>query len=52
MGIENLIESYGAFGVSVIILFQIMRVEMRILKIEIKIDGYDKRLKRLEDYHR
>ena len=52
MSIEQLIESYGAFGVSVIILFQIMRVEMRILKIELKIDAYDDRLKTLEGYHK
>lgn len=52
MMIEHLIESYGTFAVSVIILFQIMRVETRILKIEFKIDAYDDRLKTLEGYHK
>ena len=52
MGIEHIIESYGAFSVSVIILFQIIRVETRILKIEFKIDAYDERLRTLEGYHK
>lgn len=52
MSIETLIETYGTFGVSVIILFQIMRVETRILKLEFKIDAYDERLKTLEGYHK
>ena len=50
--IETLIETYGAFGISIIILFQVMRIETRILKIEFKIDGYDERLKTLEGYHK
>lgn len=52
MGIEQLIESYGTFGICVIIFFQILRVETRILKLEMKLDSYDEKLKVLESYHR
>lgn len=50
--IQSIIESYGTFGLCVIIFFQIMRVETRILKLEFKIDAYDDRLKRLEGFHK
>lgn len=45
---EVLIQQYGALGVGIVILFQIFNVQTRILKIEMKLDNYDERLKKVE----
>ena len=45
---EILIQQYGALGIVIVILFQIFNVQARILKIEMKLDNYEERLKALE----
>lgn len=45
---EILLQQYGALGVGLIILFQIFNVQARILKLEVKLDNFDERLKNIE----
>lgn len=45
---ETLIQQYGAFGCCLVIIFQIISLNARILKIEMKIDNYEERIKKLE----
>lgn len=46
---ESLIQEYGALGLSLIIMFQIFNVQMRIVKLEMKIDSFDARIAKLEN---
>ena len=48
MGVEVLLQEYGALGIGLIILFQIFNVQTRILKIEMKLDNYDQRIRNVE----
>ncbi len=45
---EFLIQEYGTFGLCLIIIFQIFNLMTRILKMEMKIDNYGKRIEKLE----
>ena len=45
---ETLIQQYGAFGCCLVIIFQIISLNARILKIELKIDNYEERIAQLE----
>lgn len=45
---EILIQQYGALGVGLIILFQVINVNIRIAKLEIKLENFHERISILE----
>ena len=45
---EVLIQQYGALGVSLIILFQVINTNIRIVKLEMKLENFNERISALE----
>lgn len=45
---ETLIQQYGALGVSLIILFQVINTNIRIVKLEMKLENFNDRITQLE----
>lgn len=45
---ELLIQQYGALGVGLIILFQVINTNIRIVKLEMKLENYNERIIALE----
>lgn len=45
---EVLIQQYGALGVGLIILFQVVNVNIRIAKLEMRIENFNERISELE----
>lgn len=45
---EILIQQYGALGVGLIILFQVVNVNIRIAKLEMRIENFHERILELE----
>lgn len=45
---EILIQQYGALGVGLIILFQVVNVNIRIAKLEMRIENFHERISELE----
>lgn len=45
---EILIQQYGALGVGLIILFQVVNVNIRIAKLEMRIENFNERISNLE----
>ena len=45
---ELLIQQYGALGVGLIILFQVINTNIRIVRLEMKLENFDDRIQKLE----
>ena len=45
---EVLIQQYGALGVGLIILFQVININVRMVKLEMKLENYNQRITKLE----
>lgn len=45
---EVLIQQYGALGVGLIILFQVINTNIRIVKLEMKLENFNERISNLE----
>ena len=45
---ELLIQQYGALGVGLIILFQVINTNIRIVKLEMKLENFNERISNLE----
>ena len=45
---EVLIQQYGALGVGLIILFQVINTNIRIVKLEMKLENFNDRISALE----
>lgn len=45
---EVLIQQYGALGVGLIILFQVINTNIRIVKLEMKLENFNERILALE----
>ena len=45
---EILLQQYGALGVGLIILFQVINTNIRIVKLEMKLENFNERISALE----
>jgi hypothetical protein len=45
---ELLIQQYGALGVGLIVLFQVINTNIRIVKLEMKLENFNDRITALE----
>ena len=45
---ELLLQQYGALGVGLIILFQVINTNIRIVKLEMKLENFNERISNLE----
>jgi hypothetical protein len=45
---EVLIQQYGALGVGLIVLFQVINTNIRIVKLEMKLENFNERIEKLE----
>lgn len=45
---ELLLQQYGALGVGLIILFQVINTNIRIVKLEMKLENFNERISILE----
>lgn len=45
---EILIQQYGALGVGLVILFQVINTNIRIVKLEMKLENFNERISELE----
>ena len=45
---EILLQQYGALGVGLIILFQVINTNIRIVKLEMKLENFNERISNLE----
>ena len=45
---EVLIQQYGALGVGLVILFQVINTNIRIVKLEMKLENFNERINALE----
>lgn len=45
---EVLIQQYGALGVGLIVLFQVINTNIRIVKLEMKLENFNERITELE----
>ena len=45
---EVLLQQYGALGVGLIILFQVINTNIRIVKLEMKLENFNERISNLE----
>lgn len=45
---EVLIQQYGALGVGLVILFQVINTNIRIVKLEMKLENFNERISELE----
>ena len=45
---ELLIQKYGALGVGLIVLFQVINTNIRIVKLEMKLENFNDRITALE----
>lgn len=45
---EVLIQQYGALGVGLIVLFQVININVRMVKLEMKLENFNERITNLE----